>query len=335
MIFWRTLTLPMLRAAQTGEPLLIEGPRGAGKTTLARREFPRRPYVSLEEDQVRRAARSDPAAFVARFRSPAIIDDAHRAPELLPYIKDSAHLYLSSRKLAASTVTTVRLYPPTAAERQSRPPLPLDMLGRFAPAVNSSKPAPFAAPERRKLPVLDVIDLIGVRDLDRFDQFHRIAFEASGTLLDRENLAREAGVSRTTAIRWLAVLDACLQTVELAPFENAFGRRQVRSSKLHFLDSPNWESLVVSEIYRNATHTTGQPPDLRYWRDSNGLEVPLIVQQPGFPPVAVAIAEAPNPTIEARLRRWMDLAGTRHGALISPSPRSSAGPILRYSLADL
>lgn len=334
----RHLAVPLHRAAREAPLVLLEGPRGSGKTTLLRREFPHRLYVTLNETADRRAARQDPEAFVLRLRAAAIIDDVHRAPELASYLARTPApkplILASSRKLGLP-VRTLRLYHPTRAERERRPALPLEMLGHFAPRPAERSAIASAWPIDRGLIDRDVQELVRIQDMDRLEAFICVALEASGRVLDVQELARQAGLSRTTAVRWLAALDACFLTLTLPPYNDDFGRRLVRSPKLHFMDGGTFESAVVSEIYRNAANT-GQIPDLRYWRDSNGLEIPLVVQLAGVAPMAVAIAETPNPTDESRLQRWMSLAEIQKSAMISIYPREQRrGPILRYSLNQL
>jgi len=67
--------------------VLICGPRQAGKTTLAKNlAGARRPYVTLDDEAVYQAARSDPAGFIGQFGFVAI-DEIQRAPELVRAIK--------------------------------------------------------------------------------------------------------------------------------------------------------------------------------------------------------------------------------------------------------
>jgi uncharacterized protein len=67
----------------------IVGPRQSGKTTLARQlGGTDRPYLTLDDADVRAAATSDPAGFI-RPLGRAIIDEIQRAPELLLAIKRS------------------------------------------------------------------------------------------------------------------------------------------------------------------------------------------------------------------------------------------------------
>jgi predicted AAA+ superfamily ATPase len=319
------MAIPLHRAVQRGEPILLQGPRSAGKTTLLQREFPGHTYVSLDIPADRVRARNDPASFIARLRGPSIIDDAHRAPELFPHL--NGPLILASSRRLNLPIETLELHPPTSAELERRAPLTLNMLGRFVPAAERHV-APFARwPARRSFLEYDVRDLNGVRDLDRFELFLQTARQRSAQILDQQAIANECEISHRTVTRWLAVLDACFLTLRLPPAEMDFNRRIVRSPKLHFMHSENFESRVVAELFRNAKHE-GEEPDLRYWRDSNGFEIPLVVQS-----IPVGIAPAPI----ARVKRWMDLAQVSQGALIgqSKSIARSSGGVLRYSIDQL
>jgi len=74
--------------SETFPVLLVTGPRQVGKTTLLMQlaEAGRR-YVTLDDPDVRRIAKTDPALFLQRWRPPVIIDEIQYAPELLPYVK--------------------------------------------------------------------------------------------------------------------------------------------------------------------------------------------------------------------------------------------------------
>jgi predicted AAA+ superfamily ATPase len=71
-----------------GFPIItITGPRQSGKTTLARAVFPRKPYFSLEDPDVRQLAIDDPRGFLAQAPDGAVIDEVQRAPEILSYLQ--------------------------------------------------------------------------------------------------------------------------------------------------------------------------------------------------------------------------------------------------------
>lgn len=333
----RRLALPLHRAAAGGAPVLVQGPRGAGKTTLLRREFPGHTYVSLDEASDREQARQQPARFLHRLRGPSIIDSLHRAPELAAFLSQSPPgpwLVASSHRLRLP-FPALELYPPTLAERERRPPLSLDLLGRFSPAPTSNTPAAPVWPQDPRALENDFRDLVRPHDFDRFLAFYRHARDRSGEILDQQSLARQVSISHRTAVRWLEALDTCFLTLLLPPSHLAFGRRTVRRPTLHFFDSPLLTSRVISELYRNARHA-GDLPDFRHWRDSNGFGLPLILQNESDPPVPVEIAHSPTPASLERLRRWMRLAAVSRAALITEKPGfTRAAGILRYPVDQL
>lgn len=69
--------------------LAIVGPRQSGKTTLAKKVFPKKEYVSLENPDERMLAETDPRAFLARFPKGAILDEAQRVPSLFSYLQQA------------------------------------------------------------------------------------------------------------------------------------------------------------------------------------------------------------------------------------------------------
>jgi len=326
MYLERHVAVPLRRAVHSRQPVLVQGPRGAGKTALARHEFPDHAYVTLDDPAVRR----DPAEALRRLRGPAIIDAVHRAPGVID--GGSAHIYLSSLRLAAD-IPTLELHPPTRAERQRRAALPLETIGRFAPSGRLSAGDPPPWPSNRAFLDLDLPALIHVHDRARFERFLAVAEARSGAVLDQQALAREAAVSHRTVVRWLEVLRATFQIVLLEPYGESFGRRVVRRPKMHFLSGvESFESEVVSEIYRNARHA-GLEAEFCYWRDSNGLEVALVVD--GIP---VGLAAEGNPKAEAAALRWAELAGLPHAAMITRRPPllgRRAGRLLRYAIGQI
>jgi len=288
----------------------------------------------------RSAARKDPEAFLGRLRRPAVIDEVQRAPEMVRYLADVnlelPVVFASSIRLSLR-METLELHPATRAERERRPALPLHMLGRFVPSAlpEAEETAPW--PRSRSF-LQDVPHLVQLEDADRFETFAELLEKRSGSLLHQLELARELDVSHRTIARWLDVLEDCFIILRLDPLEQAFGRRLVRRPKLHCPGVTDcFETAVVTEIYRNARHA-GLTPVLRYWRDSNGLEVPLVLENEDGTVMPVSIAEVPNPAQEGRLQRWMDLAGVRQGALVGSSARfldRRSTRVLRYALRQL
>ena len=68
--------------------ILITGPRQVGKTTVLKQLMTDdREYVTLDDLQERRLARTDPAMFMQTHSLPIFIDEVQYAPELFDYIK--------------------------------------------------------------------------------------------------------------------------------------------------------------------------------------------------------------------------------------------------------
>lgn len=68
--------------------VLLIGPRQAGKTTLLKRLMDeKRTYVSLEDFEERRMAKTEPVLFLQMHPLPIFIDEIQYAPELLVYLK--------------------------------------------------------------------------------------------------------------------------------------------------------------------------------------------------------------------------------------------------------
>ncbi len=86
----RHLTPRVLEALADTPVVLLNGPRQAGKSTLAQgvasHEHPAR-YLTLDDATTLAAARSDPQGFLAGFEGPVVIDEIQRAPELFLAIK--------------------------------------------------------------------------------------------------------------------------------------------------------------------------------------------------------------------------------------------------------
>ncbi|MFM7857795.1 MAG: AAA family ATPase, partial [Flammeovirgaceae bacterium] len=64
------------------------GPRQSGKTTLAKELFPKKPYVSFENQDTVLLAIRDPRAFLSAYKNGAVFDEIQRAPQLLSYLQE-------------------------------------------------------------------------------------------------------------------------------------------------------------------------------------------------------------------------------------------------------
>ena len=176
----------------------------------------------------------------------------------------------------------------------------------------------------------DVRDVLNVGDLETFGRFLRLCAGRSGQLLNLSSLAGDAGISHTTARRWLSVLEASFLVFLLRPYHRNFNKRLVKSPKLYFLDSgllcyllrirsPDdlrfhaargavFESWVVSEIVKNYVHR-GLEPDAYFWRDSSAHEIDLVIERgKGRVPVEAKSGETFASDFLDGIRYWRRLA---------------------------
>ena len=86
-MFHRSLADELLARAREYPVITLTEPRQAGKTTLARAIFKKKPYLNLEQPDTRRFAESDPNAFLAQIPDGGVIDEVQHCPHLLSYIQ--------------------------------------------------------------------------------------------------------------------------------------------------------------------------------------------------------------------------------------------------------
>lgn len=157
----------------------------------------------------------------------------------------------------------------------------------------------------------DLRELIELRQLDTFRRFVRLAAGRTGQLLNLAALAADAGVSSPTAQAWVTLLEASFIVHRLPPWFANLGKRLVKQHKLYFCDvglaawllgvrraddlashplrGALFENLVVNEFVKHALNQ-GFRPDLHFYRDSNGVEVDLVVEY-GLPPGQLGLVE--------------------------------------------
>jgi hypothetical protein len=366
----RALAAVLLERSRAYPVLTVNGPRQSGKTTLVRATFPGHAYASLEDPDVRAFALRDPRGFLAQFSGGVILDEVQRAPDLPSYIQTkvdedpapgrfvltgSQNLLLlrSVSQSLAGRAAILHLLPFSSAELSGTPPLDLRSVGRRlrAPPVRPSRdlmgtlftgfyprihdlgldPTVWLASYYQTYVERDVRELLNVGDLETFGRFVRLCAGRSGQLLSLSGLASDAGISHTTARRWLSVLEASFLVVLLRPHHNNYGKRLIKSPKLYFLDTglvcyllrirspedlrshasrgPVFETFVISEMLKACRHR-GEEPDLYFWRDSAGHEMDVLIDL-GREQVAVETKSGETVASDFfdALRYWRRLVG--------------------------
>ena len=146
----------------------------------------------------------------------------------------------------------------------------------------------------------DIVQIAAVHDLIRFEKFMRLLAGRVGQLVNNSALATEVGVSSTTIGSWISVLEASHVIYTLKPWFKNRNSQVVKTPKVYFCDTglvsyllgietPEqmirdpllgniFENFVVIEALKTRLNL-GLEPNLYFFRNSNGLEIDLILQE--------------------------------------------------------
>ena len=146
----------------------------------------------------------------------------------------------------------------------------------------------------------DIVQIAAVHDLIRFEKFMRLLAGRVGQLVNNSALATEVGVSSTTIGSWLSILEASHVIYTLKPWFKNRNSQVVKTPKVYFCDTglisyllgietPEqmirdpllgniFENFVVIEALKTRLNL-GLEPNLYFFRNSNGLEIDLILQE--------------------------------------------------------
>ena len=240
--------------------IAVVGPRQSGKTTIARKVFPRKPYVSLEDPDERQMALDDPRYFLSRFNKGAIIDEAQRVPELFSYLqsiidktnKDGLFVLTGSNNFLLQQSISQ-----TLAGRIGYIdllPLTLKEIKRFENKINTAndwilngsypeiydkerKPSIWYPAYIRTYVERDVRMIKNIDNSSLFTKFLKICAGRTGQLLNLTAISIECGIELKTVQSWLAVLESSYIIYLLKPHYSNFNKRLVKTPKLYFYDS--------------------------------------------------------------------------------------------------
>jgi predicted AAA+ superfamily ATPase len=348
-----------------GFPILtLTGPRQSGKTTLARAVFKNKPYASLEEPDIRQAAKDDPRSFLARFPDGAVLDEVQRSPEILSYLQTKVDadrrmgLYILTGSQQFGLISGVtqslagrsaflELLPFTVTELTDAGKLPANidtmlLTGCYPPVYDRElTPAAWYGAYVTAYVERDVRQMLKIQELETFQRFVRLCAGRTGQLLNLSSLATECGITHNTAKAWISVLEASYLVFLLRPHTVSFNKRLVKMPKLYFYDAglATWllgirtpeqmethplrgnifETFIIGELLKSRLNS-GEKPAFFFWRDNNGNEVDLIIEQ-GTKLIPIEIKSGRTLTHEsfAGLEKWRALAGAK-----------VAGPALIY-----
>jgi len=299
------------RSSETRFVVVLTGARQTGKTSLVRRLFPDHAYVSLDLPGEAAQAEGDPLAFLRRHGKRLVVDEVQYAPDLFRHLK---RVVDDNRDQMGRFILTgsqpFQLMQGVSESLAGRADiLHLDGLSYreiHAHAQNLSVETFVLRggfPELHERPNLDAPrfyhsyvatylerDLrmqLQVGNLRDFERFLRACALRTSQLLNRAELARDVGISPTTAGQWLSVLEQSGIIILLEPWFSNATKSLVETPKLPLngsglcallmgmptlddrLSSPLagalWETCVFTEIRKVLAANSCQ--ELAFWRD--------------------------------------------------------------------
>lgn len=238
--------------------ITLTGPRQSGKSTLLRHLFPKTPYISIEDPDIRQRANIDPKGLIISFTDGVIIDEIQHSPDLLSYIQGvvdhdpKRRFYLTgssqfsllknvTQSLAGRTAV-FELLPLSLHEISSKDKddsVDTLLYSGFYPAIWSGKNIPrLLYPNYIKTYLeRDVRDILAIKNLDTFQRFIRLCAARIGSIFNASELSNELGISVNTVNSWLSILQASYLIYLLPPFSTNTRKRLTKSPKLYFTDT--------------------------------------------------------------------------------------------------
>lgn len=325
------------QSAKTFKVVFLGGPRQVGKTTVFKKLAEKRnlSYVTLDDLNLRQLAKEDPSLFLKQLKTPAIIDEVQYAPELFSEIKKivdkkdtNGQFWLTGsqqfsvikniQESLAGRVAILSIQGLSRNEKlmkkidyKSTTKLSVDKLfneiyeGGFP--VFQSKNAPqrevYYNSYIQTYLDRDLADMFGINKTSEFNRFIQVCAARTGQVLNTSDLARDSGISPTTAIEWIGILENTMQIYLLKPYYPNVTKRIIKSPKLYFLDTglcaylTRWnnvkslqtgsmagaifETYIIGEIIKNSINI-GVEPQIYYLRDKEEHEVDLVLERDGL-----------------------------------------------------
>ncbi|MDR3338301.1 MAG: ATP-binding protein [Treponema sp.] len=345
----------MLRYARGFPVICISGPRQAGKTTLAKMTFPDKPYLSLEDPDIAHLARTDPRGFLAAYPDGLILDEAQYAPEFFIWLKTAVdalpepgkYIITGSQQFnllekvtesLAGRAALLTLLPFTVEELknaglQEADPFALLLKGLYPPVYDRDlSPMDWYSQYLSLYVERDIRSLLNVKDLAQFQLFVKMCASRTGQLLNLSALAADCGITHNTAKSWIGVLETSGIMYIMRPYYRNYGKRLVKSPKIHFLDpgltcrllgirgreqlfihplrGNIFESFIVSELLKHRFNA-GLSADLYSWSDNTKNEIDALIEDcTTITAIEIKSGQTILPEFLNGLKSWIKFSGS-------------------------
>ncbi len=243
--------------AEEFKSVAVIGPRQSGKTTLVRKVFTDKPYISLENYDTRAFAMEDPRGFLATYPNGAILDEIQNVPTLFSYLQQvldeatengmfiltGSNNFLLQESISqslAGRIGYLKLLPLSLKEIDQRDMDVNNLLFKGGYPILYSESANINRWLSNYIQTYverDVRQLKNIMNLPSFERFIRLCAARAGQLLNMSNLAMETGVDVKTVDSWLGVLEQSFIAFRFRPYFKNYNKRIVKIPKLYFYDT--------------------------------------------------------------------------------------------------
>jgi len=184
-------------------------------------------------------------------------------------------------------------------------------------------------------------DVKQLRNIDNtllFNRFLQLCAGRTGQLFSAAAISNECGIDVRTVNAWIGILQSSYIIFLLPPHHNNFNKRVVKSPKLYFYDTgvacsllglkskeeisvshfkgALFENYVITEIMKSNMNT-GTHAKFYFWRDNNGTEIDLIIDNNGkLLPIEIKSSQTYNEEFQRSLLKWNNYSGNKGGVLI-------------------
>ena len=242
----------------SSKSFFLLGARGTGKSTWIKAHFPEAKTFDLLDEGLYQSLLKDPSLFAGTLHTlPAgswvAVDEIQRLPQLLNEI----HRFIENRKLrfllCGSSARKLKkagtnLLAGRALKRVMHPFVPEELGSDFSlekalthgtiPLIWQAESKSDTLAAYTQLYLKEEIQAEAVvRNLPGFARFLPIAALFHAQTLNVSNLAREAGVSRTTVHGYLQILEDTLMAFRLPAFEGRLRVRERKHPKFYWIDA--------------------------------------------------------------------------------------------------
>ena len=326
----RKLENQILKIVNFMPSVYLSGPRQVGKTSLVRKIFPDFSYISFDLPSIAERAEKNPDLFFGQIKENVILDEIQYVPSLFRYLKYEIDSQKGKKFILTGSqkFLMIKNITDSLAGRCAI----IDLLGLSYFEIKekveenvSNKEIdeldfiikggyPFLWVEKNISPNIfysnylityierDIRSLINIGKVRDFERFIRSLAIRVGQLLNFSDLARDVGISVSTAREWTSILEASNQLFLMEPYFRNIGKRIIKSPKIYFTDTGFlcyllgieskddllnsiylgniWENFIINEVLKLFSFNLIKPT-VWFFRDKDALEVDLIIELNG------------------------------------------------------